>query len=131
MVLTEGGVHEWDILIESNGILENSPCNVLGAVGDIFSPTTSLCEIDPSWVLFCTPWNLQVRNSTNGVVNNTGGEPFRKGDVVTFHLDSATRRGDISVNGTRYSGVFTELPDQVYPAVTLHPGARYRLRTRA
>ncbi|GES82564.1 concanavalin A-like lectin/glucanase domain-containing protein [Rhizophagus clarus] len=56
-------------------------------------------------------------NASNST--NEYGQKFKEKDIITVHLDMEERTCFFSVNGVRYPVAFRDLPDEIYPAVSL------------
>jgi hypothetical protein len=63
---------------------------------------------------------------SNGVIchnaskaTNEYGRKFKEKDIITVHLDMEKRTCSFSVNGISYPVAFRDLPDEIYPAVSL------------
>ncbi|RIA90135.1 concanavalin A-like lectin/glucanase domain-containing protein [Glomus cerebriforme] len=55
------------------------------------------------------------------------GQKFKENDRITVHLDMKKRTCSFSVNGTNYPVAFRNLPNRVYPAVSLKAPGKARI----
>ncbi|CAB5388185.1 hypothetical protein RhiirA5_347391 [Rhizophagus irregularis] len=107
------GLIEWDIVVEKMccqfwvGICTIKGFNVdynswLGnhAYGWVFGSNGVICH-----------------NSSNST--NKYGQKFKEKDIITVHLDMEERTCSFSVNRISYPVAFRDLPDEIYPAVSL------------
>jgi len=116
---------EWDIVIEKLcngfwvGICTEKGFNVnynswLGkqAYGWVFGSNGVICH------------NTQQEN---GPYTNNYGQEFEENDKITVHLNMGKRTCSFSVNGKIYPVAFDNLPDVVYPAISLIAPGRARI----
>ncbi|CAG8654181.1 22208_t:CDS:1 [Dentiscutata erythropus] len=55
------------------------------------------------------------------------GSKFGKNSCITVHLDMGSRTLSFSINGIKYGSAFTDLPREVYPAVSLKKPGKVRI----
>ncbi|PKK79448.1 BTB-domain-containing protein [Rhizophagus irregularis] len=121
-------IFEWDIVVEEIcdcfwvGICTIKEFDVdynswLGkqAYGWVFGSNGAICH------------NTQEEN---GPYTNKYGKEFKKNDRITVHLDMGERTCSFSINGERYPIAFRDLPNEIYPAVSLRTPGRARIEPR-
>ncbi|PKK79449.1 hypothetical protein RhiirC2_727236 [Rhizophagus irregularis] len=121
----QSSIFEWNIMVEEMcscfwvGICTEKGFNVeynswLGkqAYGWVFGSNGVICH------------NTQQEN---GPYTNKYGKEFKENDRITVHLDMGKRTCSFSINGKRYPIAFRDLPDEIYPAVSLKAPGRARI----
>ncbi|CAG8741170.1 16008_t:CDS:1, partial [Cetraspora pellucida] len=67
-------------------------------------------------------------NNEKSLKNSTiYGTRFGKNSRITVHLDMGNRTLSFSINGIKYGDAFTDLPSEVYPAVSLKKPGKVRI----
>ncbi|CAB4440186.1 unnamed protein product [Rhizophagus irregularis] len=98
----QGLLFEWGIMVEKI-------CEYFWAYGWVFGSNGVICHNTHSYRI-------------------KYGQTFKEKDRITVHLDMEKRTCSFSVNGKRYPIAFRNLPDEVYPAVSLRAPGRARIK---
>lgn len=148
------GFHEWDIVIEK---LSEYVC--IGVCGEEYNCSLSydrnsshgwyLCTLNGNFVhgkqridyIPVSPSSSSSLSSSlssllssgktiNDDQKNTAVE-FKKGTVITVHLDMNSKRLGFSVNGRRFPDLmgWNDFPTKVYPLIILKPNSQVRIQS--
>lgn len=124
-----GGLAEWDMVIEATGTRKGKPAAEVGLVGERFDRWDDNMMTGSG----AEAWAFQSYSTCTFLkrdkINASYGAVLKAGDVVTFRLDMNERTCSLAINGKDYGLAWRDLPDRVYPAVSLFPGSRYRFGT--
>ncbi|RUP44250.1 hypothetical protein BC936DRAFT_149714 [Jimgerdemannia flammicorona] len=128
LTMSSGGHHRLSIVIERTGVYSQQSLTEVGLVGARFNESIALWTAQ-------TGWSFQSYGGKSFLVtpNRNGRDRYGKvivnGDVVTLRLDMNERTCALEINGEDFGVAWKDLPDKVYPAVTLFPPAMYRIVT--
>ncbi|RUS13422.1 hypothetical protein BC937DRAFT_95356 [Endogone sp. FLAS-F59071] len=124
-----GGLAEWDMVVEATGTRKGKPAAEVGLVGERFDRWDDNMMTGNG----AEAWAFQSYSGCTFLkrdkINTSYGAVLKAGDVVTFRLDMNERTCSLAINGKDYGLAWRDLPDRVYPAVSLFPGSRYRFGT--
>ncbi|CAG8714736.1 33599_t:CDS:1 [Gigaspora margarita] len=121
-------IYEWDIIIEEDckyfwiGVcaerrFEVNYSNWLG--GEIYGYT-----LGSNGSLAHNRGPNNEKSLKNSIIYGT---KFGKNSCITVHLDMGNRTLSFSINGVKYGDAFTDLPSEVYPAVSLKRPGKVRI----
>lgn len=141
------GLCEWDIIIEATAPWLGEGIVDIGMVGEAFNdfetdmkdarlhPLKSSAWVFRRWSYsrFYAPAAAPPAAPGGFIGSGSSCEDLfaiKSGDVITFRLDVKNHSCTISVNSKNYGVVWSNLPDKIklYPAVSLCPLAKYRVR---
>ncbi|RUS13060.1 hypothetical protein BC937DRAFT_86414, partial [Endogone sp. FLAS-F59071] len=125
------GIYEWDVIIESSGLVDAQESRyrwdeigLVDATAEI-AADIPMSEQPGGWCFRTFGSSSQVVHGEEDEIYGTG---FGQGDVVRVHLDMRERACVFSVNGEMLPVAWENLPEKVYPSVTVCPFAKYRIR---
>ncbi|CAI2169008.1 7185_t:CDS:2 [Funneliformis geosporum] len=79
------------------------------------------------WVLGSNGVLCHNTQKDNGPYTNQYGNEFFENARITVHLDMNERTCSFSIDGQRYPVAFSNLPDEIYPAVSLKSPGKARI----
>ncbi|GES82566.1 hypothetical protein GLOIN_2v1696277 [Rhizophagus clarus] len=116
---------EWDIVVEVICVhFWVGICTIKGYNVDYNS---WLGKQEYGWVFGSNRVICYNTQEENGPYTNKYGIEFKENDIITVHLDMRGRTCSFSINGKRYPVAFCNLPDEIYPAVSLRAPGRARI----
>ncbi|CAG8653202.1 7402_t:CDS:1, partial [Acaulospora morrowiae] len=136
------GFHEWDIILEK---LSEYAC--IGVCTEEYDCVSTYGR-NPmqGWYLCTDNGNFVHGQKVYGNINTVVGEEietdspkadtkvaeFKRGTIVTVHLDMELKRIGFSVDGRRYPDVegWDDLADKLYPFVIMKPNNQIRIQSR-
>ncbi|RUS18042.1 hypothetical protein BC937DRAFT_89199 [Endogone sp. FLAS-F59071] len=120
--MSAGGYHTLSVVVEQTGIYSQQAMTEVGLVGSNFNENIALWTAQ-------TGWSFQSYGAKSFLVTLPGnardryGKVVSNGDVVILKLDMNSRTCSLEINGHDCGIAWKDLPDRVYPAVTLFPPA--------
>ncbi|CAG8607178.1 12263_t:CDS:1 [Acaulospora morrowiae] len=124
-------VYEWDFIIEE-------PCKhtwigVCSIRDNRVNYSTWLGGTSYGWVLGS---NGYLAHNKGGVINENSrrnlknyGLKFTKGTIITMHLNMENRTLAYSINGINFGEAFGDLPNEVYPAVSIKRPGKIKIQS--
>jgi hypothetical protein len=116
---------EWDVVVEK--ICNLFWVGICTEKGYSVDYNSWLGKQAYGWVLGSNGVICHNTQEENGPYTNGYGEEFEENDRITVHLDMGERTCSFSINGERYPIAFRDLPDEIYPAISIIAPGRARI----